>query len=97
MFCGGAKRPGEKAKICSHSEQKGDRSASNWQKTVSVTARILLSVYSEGDSINCPQGVVQTKRNKVLGKIDVAVLYMEIRLNMGLAMFRFESSQLWCD
>ena len=69
----GAKRPGKKAKICSHCEQKGDRSASNWQKTVSVPARILLSVYSEGDSINCPQGVVQTKRNKVLGKIDVAV------------------------
>lgn len=93
MFCGGAKRPGKKAKICSHSKQKGDRSASNWQKTV----LFLLSVYSEGDSISCPQGVVQTKRNKVLGKIDVAVLYMEIRLNMGLAMFWFESSQLWCD
>jgi hypothetical protein len=70
MFCGGAKRPGKKAKICSHSKQKGDRSASNWQKTVSVPASLLflLSVYSEGDSVSCPQGVVKQKEIRSLEK-----------------------------
>lgn len=81
------------------SEQKGNRSASNWQKTISV-ARILLSVYTKGDSINCPQGAISiciNKKTKVLGRTDLAIPYTEVRLNMALVMCWLESSQLWCD
>lgn len=62
-----------------------------------TSASIILSA-SEGHKL--PKELspcVERIRAMVLGRTDVVVLYMEVRLNMGVAMCYLESSQLWSD